>query len=480
MSDWPFNPNAIPQGLPPSRVLDLDNADSEVGAIDPRSTVILLLSAAADREWSARAVTRLSAIWASRGRRIVLADLHLEDPLLGNGGDELEGIVDVLLYGASLSRIATPGSEGAYYLIPAGTYTPDPAEIYRHPRWRKLAAGFRDTQATLLLFVPIESADLDALSGFASEAILFGSIADSAEIESELTSHGVKALAVLTPTAAAAALYARAQPTAAPSPVTSAEVARTPSHGSDGDEVDGLDLPPPKRRRADARSGSQFILLALLLVVVLIAIFYVVVRLRPELSTPESESAVAAQAMAIRGANASREGDLLNYSVNVKAFPSLSAAVEQLADEQRRFPTATFFISPEEIQGVVYFKILAGLTSDSLSAMRLRDRLVQEGSIEPADNAGSWNVVQATPLAFDLGEFASRDEATRAADSLLTLGIPTYPVITPYSDGSTAWQLYAGAYRSDYNAQQMGRMLAAAGLPATIRPRTGTTAAISE
>jgi hypothetical protein len=479
MSDWPFNPDAIPEDLPPSRILDLESIGPEVSEIDPAGTVVLLLSDSMNRQWAARAAIKLSAAWAARGRRIVLADLHLEEPLLGtDSGEPLEGIVDVLLYGASLSRIATPGAEGAYYLIPAGTYAPDLTEIYRHPRWKKLVAGFRDTQATLLLFLPLDSADIEALSAWSSEAILFGSSAEPAVAE-ELVSHGVKTLAVLTPTAEAAGQSAGRRTSAQPVEMAGAAVPLTAaSKGADLD--DALDLPPPRRRRPIERGRAYFALIALVIVVLVVSIFYLVVRLRPEFSPPPPDGEPSALSATTRTSTASREGELLNYSVNVKAFPSLSAAVEQLREERLKFPSTTYFISPEEIQGVVYFKILAGLTSDTLTASRLRETLVRAGSIEADDVAGSWSLLQATPLAFDLGEFPTREAAMLAADSLLTLGIPTYPVLVPYSDGSHSWQLYGGAYRDNYNAEQMERMLMEAGLPATITPRTGMPVVVTE
>src|SRR5688572_12261802 len=151
----------------PSR-LSSENAD-----LHPEGTVVLLLTGGEDRRWAADAAVELSAEWAAGGRRIVLADLHLETPLLHVELEvsNLEGVVDIFLYGASLSRIAQPVRDGSFFFIPAGTYAPDIAEIYRHPRWKKLVAGFRDTGATLLLFAPVEAADLQALSSWSSDVI---------------------------------------------------------------------------------------------------------------------------------------------------------------------------------------------------------------------------------------------------------------------------------------------------------------------
>lgn len=164
---------------------------------------------------------------------------------------------------------------------------------------------------------------------------------------------------------------------------------------------------------------------------------------------------------------------MLVYSVQVKAFTSLAAAREEMSAAQRRLGSTLFFISPEEIQGVLYYRILAGLAADTVGANRLRDRLVQVGAVEPEDAMGAWSMVQYAPMAYRLGEFASRDAALARADSLLTLQIPSYPVAVPYSDGTLRWHLLAGAYRDSSNADRMDAMLIAAGSPAQLAPRIG-------
>src|SRR5690606_32598056 len=89
--------------LPPATVFD--PAEGSVSAPDlaPTDTVVLLLAAADDPAWAADAAIALGTAWAASGRRVVLADLHLESPSLHErlGAENLEGVVDVFLYGAS-------------------------------------------------------------------------------------------------------------------------------------------------------------------------------------------------------------------------------------------------------------------------------------------------------------------------------------------------------------------------------------------
>src|SRR3712207_8543000 len=77
----------------------------------PRATLFpytTLFRSAVDRRWAADVAIELGEVWAKDGRRIVLADLHLEAPLLHAGLDvsNMAAVVDIFLYGASLSRIA--------------------------------------------------------------------------------------------------------------------------------------------------------------------------------------------------------------------------------------------------------------------------------------------------------------------------------------------------------------------------------------
>jgi hypothetical protein len=503
-------------GPPRSMVLDPEQPAETAAAVAPEGTVVLLLSSAEYREWAARSAVELSAAWAERGRRVVLADLHLETPMLYAGveASEMEGVVDIFLYGASLSRMARPVRGGAFYLIPAGTYAPDPAEIYRHSRWRKLVAGFRETDAALLLFVPAESADLGGLSMWASEAILLGPDR-GANVAARLAASGIRLLAVLEPPPGTVAApedepavdrepgaYAPAtgasgaadrdgeEPVSDPwletgagaeAPVERSTLAPPPDHGADPE----LELPPPPVRRRATRRGPSILLWLLFALVVLATVGYLVAMLRPDLIRqflPDAAAPAYAPPVVVDPppAGVTALGEVLPYSIQVRAFTTLAAAIEEMSVEQRRIPGVPFFISPEEIQGILYYKIMAGLAADTVGATRLRDRLVQAGVIEASDGPGAWNLRQYTPLAYDLGEFPTQTEAVLRADSLLTQQIPTYTAMVPYSDGSRRWRLYAGAYRDSTSADPLREALLAAGVQARLTARAGLAAPATE
>jgi len=102
----------------------------------------------------------------AKHRRAVVADLVGDLPPLRDlvSGDDVHGITDSFLYGVSLNRIgySVAGTENLY-VMPSGTDPDIPDEIFRSARWKKLASGFADAGALLLLVAPFNSPRLPDL-----------------------------------------------------------------------------------------------------------------------------------------------------------------------------------------------------------------------------------------------------------------------------------------------------------------------------
>ncbi|HYU53452.1 MAG TPA: hypothetical protein VEK37_10925, partial [Gemmatimonadaceae bacterium] len=102
----------------------------------------------------------------AKHRRVVIGDLVGDLPPLRSlvSEEDPHGITDSFLYGVSLNKIGyeVAGSDNLY-VMPSGT---DPAigpEILRSARWKRLAAGFGDAGALLLLVAGSDATGLTDL-----------------------------------------------------------------------------------------------------------------------------------------------------------------------------------------------------------------------------------------------------------------------------------------------------------------------------
>ena len=90
----------------------------------------------------------------SARRRVAIADLVGEslplEALLT--GDDPHGVSDSFLHGVSLNKIARAvNASGTMFLMPSGTESVANEAVYANDRWRRLAAGFHQVGALLLV-----------------------------------------------------------------------------------------------------------------------------------------------------------------------------------------------------------------------------------------------------------------------------------------------------------------------------------------
>src|SRR6185437_10109942 len=129
---------------------------------DPRSTALAALGVA--RAQSGR-------------RRVALGDLLGDaEPIqqLLNGGDP-HGLADSFVYGVSLNKIAHAVPQyGELYVLPSGSEVPAYEDIFTNARWKRLAAGFKETGALLVVAAPASAAHVADVVGLADGAVLVG------------------------------------------------------------------------------------------------------------------------------------------------------------------------------------------------------------------------------------------------------------------------------------------------------------------
>jgi len=110
-------------------------------------------------------------------RRVAVGDLFGDAPPLQALVDDRDahGIVDSFLFGVSLNKIAQQVPDaGELFIMPSGTVPIDAEELFGHPRWKRLAAGFREVGALLLLVAPADAARLPELVSATDGAIIVG------------------------------------------------------------------------------------------------------------------------------------------------------------------------------------------------------------------------------------------------------------------------------------------------------------------
>jgi len=158
------------------RQLPLSRLGHLVPPLVDDAALVALMPVTDDLQWAAKAAWDIARIAARDGRRVALVDLCLEHPALHEitGLASTEGIVDAFEYGVSLNKAAHEVT--GVFIIPAGSDTANPAEVYGHARWRKLHAGFRSEGALLLAFLPAAglaqlAADPDGVIVLAPEGI---------------------------------------------------------------------------------------------------------------------------------------------------------------------------------------------------------------------------------------------------------------------------------------------------------------------
>jgi len=89
-----------------------------------RLVAVVATSEAQSGGWALATTVDLVKSWGDEGHKVVLADLALDSPELHRqlGTENTEGVVDTVLFGASVRRVARPAEEGAYFFITAGTF----------------------------------------------------------------------------------------------------------------------------------------------------------------------------------------------------------------------------------------------------------------------------------------------------------------------------------------------------------------------
>jgi hypothetical protein len=156
---------------------DWENAGRELG--ESLNDYCALVVIGADPVITGRAAVGIARAQSSH-RRVAVGDLFADSPPIQElvQTEDPHGLVDSFVYGVSLSRIAYPvRGAGQLYVMPSGTEPPNYADILQNPRWHRLAAGFREIRALLVIAVPADAANIEKLVAATDGAVLIGNAA---------------------------------------------------------------------------------------------------------------------------------------------------------------------------------------------------------------------------------------------------------------------------------------------------------------
>ena len=165
--------------------------------------------------------------------------------------------------------------------------------------------------------------------------------------------------------------------------------------------------------------------------------------------TPTGESAepVPPAEVLVAAAPAVEQSPVQGYSVALAAYGDPAAAHGLIDRLTPLVPEVLFLVVPVEVGGRSYYRALAGPATDSADAASLLERVASGAGVDPS----TW-VLRRTPQAFELGEMPDLVAAERRVEVLRGLDVPAYVLAVDYTDGSTRYRVYAGAYADEAEA----------------------------
>jgi len=336
--------------------------------------------------------------------------------------------------------------------------------VFRSDRWRRLATGFREVGALLLLVAQADTPGLDALATMVDGSVIVGDAAGA-------LADAPAPLAVIAPT--------RRRPTRRTPAAPDASAARTPPRGE----------PTPD----GAPAGRRWLLYVLLALVLAGGLSFwlwsrstavhgdVPVRQdstrRAPASTPRRDSTRAGDSSATRAdtaaaapagplpaltvANPADSSSAMTYSVVVGASNTLEGAS---LDPRTMATLPATALTPLLEDGAPWYRLLVGAFpsragADSLLRALQRRGILSEGS----------GIVARTPYALLVGDHVPAQDAAARVQAFAKKNVPVYALSR--GDGTVA--LYAGAFERPEQAAWLARALQTAGVTPTLVFRTG-------
>lgn len=373
-------------------------------------------------------------------RRVVVADLVGDLPPLVTllADDDVHGISDTILYGASINKVARPveGTQNLF-VVPAGTEPVVSEEVFASERWRRIAAGFSGSGGLLLLVASSDSPGLGALIDQVDGAVV---VRDTN-----------------IPAAPAALILARV-----PSPTRTLKVPF----------LRDVEIAPLRWKRM-----APLIIAPVLLAILVAAALVVRARRPPDAAPRRAPPPVAIATPAPRDTvlvappvNAADSLEASLFAVELLVANTPEGANFVVRKDKASLPAATIAPIPIGPERATWYKVVAGAYTRRSQADSLLRALRTAKILK--DSAGS---VVRVPLALLVDSVESQGGITEAlavsVGKYADRGLAVYPLIQ--SDGGA--RLYAGAFERPNDAAELLKTLQGAGLQPVLVYRTGRT-----
>jgi hypothetical protein len=431
--------------VPGGRPVAWEDAGRQIAQVLGSYSAILITSS--DPAAAAHVALGIAAAEASH-RRVVVGDLVGDLPSLRSliKEEDPHGIADSFLYGVSLNKIGYEVEGRAnVYVMPSGTEPTLGEEIFRSARWKKLATGFSQMGALLLLVARSNAPGLAELADQIDGAVLVR--------DADL------------PNAPSALVLARVP---VPTPTLKIPLHRMRERAADW----------RKHRWLYPAVGALAIVL-----VAAIGLAFMLARARQSVRRPVRTAVTNVPAPKPPPARPPPETLYVAPPTNVNDSASASAFTVELlvantAEGANLFvrkngaalPAAA--VSPISIdpERSTWYKVTAGAYTRRYQADSLLSALRRSGLL--TDSAGS---VTRAPLALLVDSVPTQGgivDAIRAAvQKYLDRGLPVYALIQ--DDGGA--RIYAGAFGTADQSAGLIRTLRTAGLKPALVYRTGST-----
>jgi hypothetical protein len=382
------------------------------GALDGASAVVVL---GHDPIATASVALGIGRAQASH-RRVAVGDLIGDVAPLRElvTDDDPHGITDAFLYGVSLNKIARQiDTAGNLHVLPTGSEAVVQEDILGNDRWRRLAGGFHDVGALLLVAAPAAIPGVEALIGMLDGVVLVGDAASPApnarvfaEVSSAARRPGPR------PVQRKAAVTAAGRRRKWMVPVAAVAVIAAVAALVSRNYPTGPQSPAPVLRRDSAAASDSLVA-----------------------TTPPAvdSSPPLAVANPVDSANASR------FAVQIAMIDTEDGASLRVRAGGGDFPVATFAPFSRGADGGMWYKVVTGAYTDRARAVQLLSFLRTRGVVPQG-----WGTVIRAPFALSIASAASTTEAAALIADFQSRQVPVYGLLQ--RDGSV--RIYSGAFET--------------------------------